>query len=296
MDRALVILVLMVGFRVSAQPSASVVESALVAEARFDTAEALRLYLAALEQEPQSPFLLQKIARQYSDTVDEADALPERRRLAELALSYARRAVALQPDNAVNVLSVAIAQGKMALASDPAQRLELSREVRAGAEQALRLDPTYAWAHHVLGRWHFEVVQVKGARRLFARLLYGGLPSASLDEALYHLQRAVELAPDHLLHRVEYGFALEAAGRVDEAREQWQKSLTLPLQQKDDANAQARAQAALAGRKVAASTPRPLVGRPGFGAPFFYSPGASPASSSTACASAGQSGWRVTNS
>jgi tetratricopeptide (TPR) repeat protein len=242
--RALLILVLLAG-RLSAQPAATPVERAMDAEARFDTAEALRLYLAALEQDPDNAFLLQKVARQYSDAVDDADSMPERRRLADLALSYAVRATERQPDNPVNVLSVAIAQGKLALASDPAQRIELSRQVRAGAEKALRLDPNYAWAHHVLGRWHFEVTQVRGARRFFARLVYGGLPPASLDEALQHLQRAVELEPEHVLHRAELGFVLEAAGRHQDAREQWRKSLALPRRQKDDAHAQERARQAL---------------------------------------------------
>jgi predicted Zn-dependent protease len=57
------------------------------------------------------------------------------------ALAYAKRAVALQPENAVNVLSLAICYGKMAVFSDTRAKIEFSRLVKLDAERALALDP-----------------------------------------------------------------------------------------------------------------------------------------------------------
>jgi tetratricopeptide (TPR) repeat protein len=222
------------------------VEAALAAEARLDAGQALELYLQADRATPNDPFILQKIARQYSDLVaDQADTAAKLR-YARTALGYAERAVALEPKNAVNVLSLAVCHGKLALCSETGAKLEYSRLVKTEAEQALALDPDYAWAHHVLGRWHREVASLGATTKFLARLFYSGLPAASTDEAVRQLRRATELEPDELNHWIELGFAYAAAGQPTQARIQWQRGLAMPVRAKPDLSAQQRAREALA--------------------------------------------------
>ncbi|HEX2100042.1 MAG TPA: hypothetical protein VHF69_05240 [Candidatus Synoicihabitans sp.] len=231
---------------VGARADSSRLEAALAAEARHETQQALELFLAAAEAEADSAFLLQKIARQYSDSVSDTPDRDEQRRRAQQSLAYARRAVALAPDDPVNVLSVAIAYGKAALVSDTRTKIGYSRLVKEGAERALVLRPDYALAHHVLGRWHRELVGIGAPTRFFARLIYDGLPPASAEQAIEHLQRATELEPDDLLHVIELGFAYAAAGRAAEAETAWHRGLAMPNRNKDDPEAKHRARAALA--------------------------------------------------
>ncbi len=218
---------------------------ALDAEARLDSAQALRLFLQLHDARPDDPFLLQKIARQYSDlVVDQTDAA-EKKRHARLALDYAERAAARRPDDPVNLLSVAISRGKLALYSDTRTKVQYSRDVKDYAERALALAPDYAWAHHVLGRWHHEVAALGMTARLVVRLFYGGLPPASNEAAISHLERAVALEPGELTHHIELGFALAAAGRTTEARAAWERGLALPSRAKHDEAAKHRARVAL---------------------------------------------------
>ena len=221
-------------------------QRALAAEARLDSAAALALLLAVERDRPDDPLVLQKIARQYSDLVVDQTTRAEKKRHAQLALAYAERAVALAPDDPVNVLSVAISRGKLALYSDTRTKVAYSRDVRDYAERALALAPDYAWAHHVLGRWHHEVAALGNTARFVVRLFYGGLPPASVDDAIRHLERAVALEPGELSHHIELGFAYAAAGRSDEARAAWQHGLSLPSRHKHDEPAKQRARAALA--------------------------------------------------
>ena len=115
--------------------------------------------------------------------------------LAKTALGYAERAVALQPDNAVNVLSIAICRGQVAFFGGIRERVEAARDVRAAAERALALDPNYAWAHHVLGRWHREMIELGRIARLWVNLFYGGLPPGSLNTALEHIDAPSRWSP-----------------------------------------------------------------------------------------------------
>jgi tetratricopeptide (TPR) repeat protein len=222
------------------------VEAALTAEDRLESTRALELFLQADRVEPNDAFILQKIARQYSDLATEQPTTEDKLRYARIALGFAQRAVALEPKNAVNVLSLAVCHGKLALYSDTRAKLEYSRLVREEAEQALALDPNYAWAHHVLGRWHYEVASLGSTSRFFVRLFYGGLPAASVAEGLRQLSRATELEPDELNHWLELGFAYAAAGQPAQARWQWQHGLAMPSRHRNDEPAKQRAREALA--------------------------------------------------
>jgi tetratricopeptide (TPR) repeat protein len=219
----------------------------LAAEERLDSRAALELFLAEENARPGQALVLQKIAQQYSDLTVELAPGPERKRLAQLALDYAGRAVAVEPRNAVNVLSLAICYGKIAADSDTRAKLEYSRLVKAEAERAIALDPNYAWAHHVLGRWHLEVANLGTATKWLVRAIYGGLPPASIKEAVASLRRAVELEPGELAHHLELGFAYLAAGEREEARKQFSAGLAMPSRRKHDDAAKQRAQIALSG-------------------------------------------------
>ncbi len=221
-------------------------QQGVAAEGRLDTHRALELFIAADRARPNDARILQKIARQYSDLIVDVQDNGEKQRCARLALDYSQRAVQLDPKDPVSVLSLAVCHGELAVYSDLETKIKYSRFVREEAERALTLDPNYAWAHHVLGRWHCEVASLGATARIFTRVFYGGLPGASCTEAISHLRRAVELEPGELEHQLELGFAYLADGQKDHARTQFERGLGMPSREKHDEAAKARAREALA--------------------------------------------------
>ncbi len=226
----------------------ALLKQGLTAEVRLDPRAALVFFRQADAAKPDDPFILQKIAQQLSDSTSVAPlpAKEERRRLVGEALTYAQRAAALAPKNALNVLSVAICYGKLALDSGTRAKIENSRLVKRHAEEALALDAASDWAHHILARWHLEVASLGFADRIALKVVYGGLPSATVAEAIAHFQRAAELAPKQPSHHIELAFALLAASRKADARREFQAGLDLPDSMVVDAEAKERARAALA--------------------------------------------------
>jgi tetratricopeptide (TPR) repeat protein len=218
---------------------------AAAAEERLDVAAALELYLAADALQPDDATVLQKISRQYSDLSIDAKDRVEKRELCAKALAYGERAVALQPDSPVHLVSLAICHGKMGEVSDQRSRVRHARQVKQLAEQALALDPETPYAHHALGRWHYEVASLSAASRLVLNMVYGGLPGASAAEGVRHLERAVELAPDLPGHRLELGFALLADGQREAARRAFAEALAMPQREKYEDELRPRAQAVL---------------------------------------------------
>lgn len=222
----------------------AILKQAREAETRLETRRALELYQEADRLRPDDPEILQNIAEQLSDLSLELGKDEEIREQARKALSYAKRAVELAPDNALNVLSLAVCYGKMAVYSDTRTKIRYSRLVKQHAEHAVALDPSLDWAHHVLGRWHHEVAELGFATRFFVRLIYGGLPGASREKAIHHLEKAVELAPTRVPHHLELGFAYLAAGRKKDAQRSFERGFALPSVERYDDPAKERARAA----------------------------------------------------
>lgn len=228
-----------------AAPVEDLLRDARAADARQDSSAALGLFLQANAAQPNDAFILQKIARQYSDLVMDQPTVDAKKRYAQTALEYSQRAVALNPQDPVNVLSLAVCHGKLATYSDTRAKVKFSRMVREETDRALALNPDYAWAHHVLGRWHGEVARLGAAARIFVRMFYGGMPDASVEEGIRQLRRATELEPGELEHWVELGFASAAAHQKESAQAAWQHALALPPRGPHDGASQQRARDAL---------------------------------------------------
>lgn len=231
--------------RLFAADADSLVREALSAEAKFDSKAALELFLKADAARPNDPVILQKIARQYSDLTLDLTAPADARQSCQQALAYAQRAHQLAPNEAENVLSLAICYAKIGYYADTRTKIENSRLVKQYTEATLALDPNAAFAHHVLGQWHYEIASVGAAKRFLVKLIYGALPPATTAEGVKHLRRAVELAPDSPSHRAELGLALLADGQREAAKPELQKAVALPPKLKYDAEAKRRAAEAL---------------------------------------------------
>jgi tetratricopeptide (TPR) repeat protein len=243
---AILLLLALPGYANAVTSVEELVRQGMEAERRLDPSTALPLFLAADAAKPRDAVILQKISRQYSDQSFLLSDPEEKRRLAETALSYAEKAYAVDPTNAEVVLSIAICHGNLGLYGDTEAKVRHSRQIHQFAEEALRLNPDYDWAHHVLGRWHYEVAKLGMTRRFLVQLFFGGLPKASLAEAVRHLERAATLAPDAVGHQVELAFVYRSSGRIADARTAFTRGLALPEREVHDALSKRRAAEALA--------------------------------------------------
>lgn len=244
----LMTLCLALAVALTAREPAALLAEANAAEARWDSKKALELLLQADAAKPNDPAILQKISKQYSDLAFGEKSTAQKRALATQALAYARRSAALAPNDAVCALSLAICHGHFAVTGSVREKVELSRLMQIEIERALQLDPSYAWAHHLYGRWHMELADLGRTARFMVKIFYGALPSASFDAGIQHLRRATKLEAREPSHWFELGFALARTGKPDEARACWERGLSLPASGPHDANQRDRARTALRGR------------------------------------------------
>jgi len=201
-------------------------------------------YQEALNAAPGQFVALHRLARVESLLAEEAGGEDARRLLAS-AVERARAAVKLCPDSAAGHLELAVALGRQALKEGPKTQLSLSREIKSEVDRALAVDPALGRGWHVLALWNRSLASLNFLQRAVAKTVLGGVPrGATMENAVADLQKAVELEPDYVNHRLELGRTYLQAKRRDAARRELERAVSLlptsnPLDPKYQAEARA---------------------------------------------------------
>lgn len=177
---------------------------------------------------------------------------PERDSLYARAERYARRAVLADSMGADGHFILARAIGQTALTKGTKARIRLASEIRREALRAIELDPRHDGAYHVLGRWNAEIMRLSGFSRFFARQFLGAgvFGKASWDAAIANLERAVEIDPGRIVHRLDLARVYADRKRYEDARRELEILDTLPIRDFNDPQYQADGAALL--RRIAA--------------------------------------------
>lgn len=216
-----------------------------VAHEAFQNEASLTAYQAAYALNPNDCAAAWKVSRAFADIGDDKTDKTERTANFTKAEEFARKAIAICPNSDMAHLQLSIAIGRVALMSGKKEQVQLSQAVKDEAEKALELNPDNDTAHHVYARWHRKVATLSGVSKAFAKILYGGLPPASLEDAEKHFLKAIELHPEHINHHLELGLTYVEMKQDNKAAAAFRKALELPAKSNKDKEYQAEAAAQL---------------------------------------------------
>jgi tetratricopeptide (TPR) repeat protein len=231
---AVLVLLLAASLPLSAQTAADHIRQGDEAYARFDDAKALEEYLAAVKLEPENYEALWKTARAYFDLGDlmapkDKKDVEKQRELFTESYKHARQAVRMNPDDTWGHFFYSAAQGKYVLTQGKKEQINASKNIKAEIEKAIELDPENDVAYHALGIWHRTMAEIGGAKRLFGGLIYGSIPKGSMEESEIYFKKAIELNPEYTNHHLELGRTYLAMKNYDLAKQEFQKTLELPI-------------------------------------------------------------------
>lgn len=204
----------------------------------FDSKMALESYLKANGEDPSNANYIWKIVREYTDLGFFADNDDETKAYYADAEKWARDCVSMFPDNADCHLFLSVAMGRVALFSGGKKKVNLSKEVKEEAIKAIELNPNLDGSYHVLGRWNREVANLSWFLRAAAKIIYGGLPSASNEDAIKNFDIAIDLRPDRMLHYFELGVTYKELGEKAKAKEAFEKCLSMEVTERQDVGRQ----------------------------------------------------------
>ena len=214
--------------RATRELAESIANRGLDYERGLDVRAAVQCFEEAVKLQPDDLVHLCLAAKQWSDLTFFHDVTTERERqvVNRKAIEFAERAIALHPQSPGGYLGVCVAKGRLALFTDNKTKVKLAKEAHEAAHNAVKFGPENDIAWHVTGRWHAEMAKLNVVVRTIVKVMYGtSLESGSKEDALRAYKRAIELAPERLIHYVEAGRVLVELNRKEEARRYLEASL-----------------------------------------------------------------------
>lgn len=215
--------------------------------AALNAQSALNHYVEAIKLEPNNYEALWKAARSAVDRASYDETGDTQTKLFALAETYARAAVAANPNDAEGHFHLARALGKRALSLGVRDRIKYATEVRAQALDCLKINPRHAGCLHVMGVWNAEVMRLNGFTRMIARNLLGGkvFGSASWGEAERYMKESVAVEPNRIVHHLDLAKIYRDRDDNAKARAEFQAVLDLPISDYNDRHYKAEAADAL---------------------------------------------------
>ena len=206
---------------------------------RYSDALALLEELAI--QQPLDVDVRWRVGKAWKDLGESSSDENQKREHFARAVIELREAVRLGPDHRDAVFNLAIAVGQNGLLHGAKAKVRASREVRELAELTIEIDPQFDGGYHLLGRWHREVKSLGFFTRTLVKVVYGGFPQASYEEALAYFEKAHALRP-RMAHLLEIGICHEALGDRERAIEIYREVIARDTEHADDWMIRAEAQ------------------------------------------------------
>ena len=212
-------------------------------ERSFKEQDALNVYRQIVVIDPTNSKALVKTT-ELSCTTGERELNKNNKRLIfESALAFAQRAVKADNNSADAYYAVALANSKMAeVETENKKVVGFIRDTRLNADNALKLNPNHAMANFIEGKWQYEMITLNWAKRFTAKIIYGGLPEADVDQAIQYLEKSRSIDPYYMLTLIILAKTYRLNNRPAKEIEVLTRTVKLPIRTVDDSSLKAEAQ------------------------------------------------------
>jgi len=235
MLRLLTLLLVGFPFLLFSQDTGQLLKEAQQQESLLHESEAFLKYAQVLKKDPANLIALCKCSELSSRIGARQPDKEKMKPYFFAAKNYASAALSVNTNSSEANGAMAFALGRISKVSTTKERVILARDVKYYVDKAIRLDPSNFRAYHILGRWNYDVSDLNVAERSFARVFYGKLPNASLDDAISDFEKSRSLNPAFILNYYELARSYHRMGQDKKAIAYLRILLGLPDLIYDDA-------------------------------------------------------------
>lgn len=222
-------------FSVNAQEINILLKEADNLEKQLKEPEALEKYKQVLLQNPTHLKSLVKLAELNVALGNRQVDKNSKKLYYETALSFANRAYQADSNQADASYAMSMVAGKMTdVESENKKIVAYVKDVKLYADKALSINPNHAKANYTLGKWHYEMANLSGIKKVAVKLFYGGLPEGNLDDAIRYMEKCKSLEPYFASNYLDLAKAYKDNRRPAEAMEVLNRLVKLPTRTTDD--------------------------------------------------------------
>lgn len=196
--------------------------------------EALELYQSVLKIQPANSTALLRAA-ELSGRI--GSRLKDSRQKALTygnARYYAERALKQKENLADAYYMLSYTSMQLASVNKGKDKAEYLRDMKFYADSALLFNPSQAGSLYLTGKWNMEIEALNPAEKAAIKVLFGGMPKASLSDAIQYFEKAKISNPWMLVNYLDLAKAYVKDHRTDKAIEVLNKMVKMPPRTGDD--------------------------------------------------------------
>lgn len=240
------VIALLFACMVYTQDMEPVLEEAAKLEKNLKETEALDTYVSVLKIQPsnvkalcRAAELTGRIGSRFKDDNKKAEYF-------NTAKSYAEAALKQKQHYADANYAMAYAAMKLVTVAKGKEKAAYLRDMKFYADSALLFDPAYAGALYITGKWNTEIYNLNVAEKAAVKVLFGGMPKASLETAILNFEKARAANPWMLVNYLDLANAYVKDHSTGKAIEVLTKMVKMPPRTGDDESLKAEGRTLLA--------------------------------------------------
>lgn len=217
------------------QDAATLMNEGRKLEQQFKDDEALAKYTTALQIQPSNVLAAVKCAElQCAIGARQPNDELRKSRFTE-AKNYAATALRIDSQSADANYINAVVYGKLTEVEKKNEAIvEAVRNIRTYADKTLAINPNYGKAWNVLGKWHFEMVNLNAIKKAAVKILYGGLPKSNIDSSITAFEKCKVLEPYYCRNYLDLAKAYNYSKQFEKALTALQQCIKAPTRGTDD--------------------------------------------------------------
>jgi hypothetical protein len=152
-----------------------------------------------------------------------------------LARDYADKAIAIDSNSADAYYVRAVAAGKLTEVETENKKLVADvKDIKTYVDKALAINPNHGKANYVLGKWNFEVLTLSWAKKAAVKVLFGGMPAATIENAFKYMEKCKTLEPYFVANYLDLAKAYKYDHKPEQAIAVLNQLIKLPVRTAND--------------------------------------------------------------
>lgn len=217
-----------------AQDMNPLLEQAARQERDLKETEALQTYQSVLKLQPNNIIALCKSAELTGRIGSRIKNESQRSSYFATAKTYAETALKQKENFAEAYYVMAYTSMKQASVAKGKDRAAHLRDMKYYTDSSLLFNPEHAGALYLSGKWNIEIFNLNAPEKAAVKLLFGGMPKATLEAAIIDFEKARKANPWLLLNYLDLSKTYVQHHSTGEAIAVLQKMVKMPPRTGDD--------------------------------------------------------------
>ncbi len=203
-------------------------------ERQYNTNDAIKKYEEALIFPGIHLPILVRLVELNCYTIDDQKEEADKRIQLDKIKEYVLKAAEIDSSAADYFYAKALYFGRRVEISPVKEKARLTKEINLLLDKVLEIDPNHVKAIYTLANWNEEVSSLNPAIKSAMKVIFGGLPAASKENAIELYQKARKLNPGFIANNYKLSLLLKKTNKPNQAMEILQAQMGLPTKTKEE--------------------------------------------------------------